>query len=147
MIERHGTLSICTVLFGASTLVIVASYTCLIAAFYINDLHHYSYDDIGAQTPNVGNLPFAGAPFPLAGAPNLATFGLLLLVVALFVAVLGPSVLPLAVLGLSGTLLWHWTSLRWSGRLFWISVILTAHPVLIVMRSPLGRSIRTWLLD
>lgn len=137
MIERQEKPFTFTVLFGASIILLVAYYTFLIAMFYIHGLHHYSYADIAAQTPNVGNGVLSTSP-PKA---------LLLLVGALLVAGLGPYVLPLAVLGLSGTLLWRWTSLRWSGRLFWISVILTAFPVLNVMWSQLGRSIFAWLLD
>ena len=140
MRERHVTLSSVTWLFGAIIILIVAGYTFLIAAFYLNGLHHYSYGDIAAQTPNVGNSTLSGSPY-------FVTLNVQLLVGGLLIAGFGPYVLPFAVLGLSGTLLGQWTRLRWYESLGWISVILSAVLIHNVMRSPLSRSIFTWLLD
>ena len=140
MREPQAALATVMWLFGAAIILIVADYSFLIAAFYLNGLHHYSYGEIAAQTPNVGNGTLSGAPY-------FVNLNMRLLVWGLLVAGFGRSVLLLAVMGLSVTLIGRWTRLRWAARLGWISVILSALPMLSVMRSPLSRSILAWLLD
>jgi hypothetical protein len=120
---------------------LTSSYFFTVGCFFANGLHHYAYDDIWWQrTPNAGD-------FPISELASLGGLGAAVLFTAMMVASLGGALLPAAAWWLTARVRSQWPGLRWYERSLWLVITAATLIATVIMWSPLGRAILTWITD
>jgi hypothetical protein len=122
-------------------LALIGYYFFIVFAFFGNGLHHYSYDDIWWQrTPTAGDFPFTEPA-------SLGLVGFVLLLAAMLIATIGSVVVPVASLWVAMKIRSQWHALKWPERGLWFITTAGAGIATLIMWSPLGRAITTWIID
>ena len=104
-------------LFFLGVLLIVAFYYFLVCAFYINGLHHFTFDQIWFQnTPGSGNFPFSSRTYPF----SVNAAGFFLIFPAIFISGTAQLFFPLYSMALIGMLGVRWRTMSWGARVLWL---------------------------